>query len=152
MNFASQNQHTNIITLEAPHQDDLQSSCCVNKETQAYNRKLRKIMKSWQHVKVIDTTLPRENFTRHGLHLNATGKDRIVNNIGRSIVSLLKKQKSLPISLQWREEQIDPAANELLKIPTNNCKIDFIPEKIRTSRRSRRNPLTRSEDFLWSIR
>jgi hypothetical protein len=109
-------------------------------------------MKSWQHVKVIDTTLPRENFTKHALHSNATGKDRIVNNIGQSIVSLLRKQKCLPISLQWREEQIDPAANEPLKIPTNDCKIDFIPEKIRTSKRSRRNPLTRSEDFLWSIR
>jgi hypothetical protein len=100
--FALQNKHTNIITVAPSHRYDLPDFSCVNQETQVFNRKLHKLLKDMQHVSVVDTNLTRDNFTRHGLHLNSLSKERIAKTIGQSITTL-STTGNPTISLNWKE-------------------------------------------------
>jgi hypothetical protein len=68
-----------IITVPPRH--DLSPESCVNKEILTLNRKLHKIMRNKEMVKVLDCNLTREGFMRHGQHLNTTGKDTLARHI-----------------------------------------------------------------------
>jgi hypothetical protein len=52
--FINQRTNTNILTLTNPHRHDLSSHSCVNKEIQSYNRKLNKMTKNLNRVKVVE--------------------------------------------------------------------------------------------------
>ena len=107
--FALQNSHTNIIFITVPHRHDLQESSCINREVQVFNRKLHKIMKAMGHVDILDTKLNRNKFTRHGLHFNISGKEKMANHIGERIINLSKRQKNPTIACKWKE---DPKENK----------------------------------------
>ena len=49
LQFVKNNEHTNMNIMDAPHRFDLEVSSCVNKEVNAFNRKLNKIIKSYDH-------------------------------------------------------------------------------------------------------
>jgi hypothetical protein len=49
----------------------------VNEEIKIFNRKMHKIMKLENNVKILDIKLDRSCYTRHGLHLNVTGKEKV---------------------------------------------------------------------------
>jgi hypothetical protein len=91
--------------MTAPHRYDLHTSSCINKETQMYNRKLQKIMKSMDHTVVLDTTLIKNDYTRHRLHLNMSGKERMAALIDKTVKLILTKQKesSTCIPLPWKK-------------------------------------------------
>jgi hypothetical protein len=75
-------RNTNIMVVTAPHRYDLQDSACVNKEIVVFNRKLHKMVKTADNVKILQTTLNRNDFTRHGMHLNILGKEKVAKQIG----------------------------------------------------------------------
>jgi F420-dependent methylenetetrahydromethanopterin dehydrogenase len=54
----------------------------VNKEIALYNRKLYKVVKTTGNVKIIQTTLNRNDFTRHRIHVNISGKEKVPKLIG----------------------------------------------------------------------
>jgi hypothetical protein len=89
--FINTNENTNIIVITAPHRHDLQESLCVNREVVVFNRKLYKITKTMDNVKLLQTKLNRNDFTRHGLHLNISGKTKIAELTGEHILNLTKK-------------------------------------------------------------
>ena len=82
-----QNKNTNVIIMDAPHRFDLEESSCFNKEVKVFNRKLNKIMKRCNHIKVTDTSAKRDYYTQHGLHMNKTGKEWIT----RKATSIINK-------------------------------------------------------------
>jgi hypothetical protein len=45
------------------------------------------LTKDIHHVSVIDTNLTRIDFTRHGLHMNSTGKEKMAKIIGHKITN-----------------------------------------------------------------
>ena len=47
-------------------------------------------------------------FTQHGLHLNATGKDKVVKLMAQNISHLFEVTKKHPIILKWRTTHSDP--------------------------------------------
>jgi lysophospholipase L1-like esterase len=100
--FALRNKHTNIITVAPPHRYDLPDFSCVNHETQVFKRKLRKQLKDMQHTHTVDVNLTRDEFTRHGLHLNYLGKERIAKAIEHSINTSSMTRDSA-IGLNWKE-------------------------------------------------
>jgi hypothetical protein len=77
--------------VTAPHRYDLQDSSCVNKEIKVYNRKLGKMLKDMHHESIIDMNLNRNEFTRHGLHMNSSGKEKIAKIIVHNKTNPLKK-------------------------------------------------------------
>jgi hypothetical protein len=66
-----------VIIIDASHRFDLEASSCVNKEINAFSRKLNKIIKPYDHTSQLHLNTQREHFTGHGLHMYGSGKGRI---------------------------------------------------------------------------
>jgi lipopolysaccharide export system protein LptA len=79
--------------MTAPHRYDLPGSSCVNNEIVEFNRKLHKVVKTVDNVKTIQAPSNRNDFTRHGMHLNISGKEKVAKLIGESIKKLMTRQK-----------------------------------------------------------
>jgi hypothetical protein len=47
---------------------------CVNNAVKDFNRKLRKHLKAFDNLKLIEVENLQEMYTNHGLHLNEKGK------------------------------------------------------------------------------
>jgi hypothetical protein len=84
--------NTNIIVLNIPYRHDVDKNSCVNKEIQTFNWKLRKMIKLFKHVTILEVSFSREAFTQHGLHLNRLGKRLIAKQIAREIYAVLKEK------------------------------------------------------------
>jgi hypothetical protein len=66
-----------------PHKFDLPDACCVNKEVDSFNNKLTKFVKPFKLATLLKFEQKRKHFTRHGMHLNATGKASAAKSIIR---------------------------------------------------------------------
>ena len=71
--FVQNRRHTNVLIMNAPPRFDLVETSCVNEEVNVFNRKLKKIMVHHQ-TEVINISLNREHYMKHGPHMNGTGK------------------------------------------------------------------------------
>ena len=101
------------------------------------------------HVSVIDTNLTRNDFTRHGPHMNSTGKEKIAKIIGHKKTNIWTSQIP-PISFKWREVPSATSTVEAkMEIISGNAD-DVHKNAARTSRRTKRTPTTRNEDLLWA--
>jgi len=71
LNLVKRNYHTNIILLTVPQQryDSINSLYITNK-TEAFNRALRKLAKTFSHTRILEIDHNRSLFTNHGLYLN----------------------------------------------------------------------------------
>jgi hypothetical protein len=88
----------------------------------------------------------RRDFTKHGLHLNITGKDKIARLMAQNITQLYEVMKKFPIILKWRTTPSDP---DPIKEGQEDL-LDHSNQGTRTSNRLKRIPNTRSDDFLWT--
>jgi hypothetical protein len=179
VDFVTENSHTNIVLLSALQWHDLYDWSSVNKEVQTFNRKLKKCMKRFKHVKMVNVEQNRELFTSHGLHMNKHGKRKIALQVVNTILPLFHKQSCSPIKLGWMtqyeeepavitcddsvfcqdESNMISAINDQGKNPDGNRNKGkhFISNKSELLKsnnkqlpvRNRRLPVTRSEDFLW---
>ena len=141
-NFVKQRKHTNVIIVGAPKRHDLSTTSCVNSAVTTYNRKLHKRMKMFEYVQIIDSEVQTEHFTRHGLHMNTVGKELMVQRITDHIRKTLLVRKTPPIILKWRQDLTDSGQERV-----------EAQEKViysRTSGRTRKQPATRGDDFLWT--
>jgi len=146
--FALSNRNTNIITVAPTHRHDLPEFSCGNQETQIFNRKLRKMTKDIHNASVVDTNLTRDDFTRHWLHLNSTGKEMIAKTIEQSIRTL--SLTGIPaISLYWKKVPLATPTAETMMGPMGKNVNGEHSNPARSSCRLTRPPITRSEDFLW---
>lgn len=76
--------HTNLLIVGLPIRYDLKSSCFEYIEY--LNVKIRNLSLKFSHCKFIDVaSLKREDFTRHGFHLNRSGKVKLANEIASKI-------------------------------------------------------------------
>ena len=161
--FALRYEHTNIIAVAPPHRYDLPDFSCVNQEAQVFKRKLRKQLKDMQHIHIVDINVTRDEFTRHGLHLNYLGKERIAKAIEQSINTLSMTRNST-ISLNWKEVPSAAITTTITETrmgstgkndietrmgSTEKNDIDEQRNATRSSCRPKRLPTTRNEDFLW---
>jgi hypothetical protein len=104
--FAMKTSNTNVIILDAPQCHDLEEIFCVNKEATVFKRKLHKIMKPFQHFQLLNMNATRNFFTRHGLHMNSSGKSWISGIVVKSISVLFSaKQDRPPLNLNWPDER-----------------------------------------------
>jgi hypothetical protein len=90
--FVTDHNQMNLVVLSVPHRYNLQANPCVNSEVQVCNRKLKKVEKAFDHLNVIELHENRDLFTRHGLHLNRTGKELLAIQIASVIKDLLIKK------------------------------------------------------------
>ena len=161
--FMQKHSNSNIIVVNIPHRYDLDRNSVSNLETHAVNRKLIKMAKVFSHVAIVETDLNRKYFTRHGMHLNKSGKEWLSKLIATQICRLVNSNnKAVPvIPLNWKDEFTDKqnTVNSLAEQKTT-CPISLDWNKPdgsvaedkslnRVSTRNRKLPVMRSKDFLW---
>jgi hypothetical protein len=83
-------------------------SSCVNEEIKVFNRKMHKIMKLQNNVRILDIELDRSCFTRHGLHLNRTGKNRMKEMMVKQIWELTTEVKGDVTAHGWLYNKKEP--------------------------------------------
>lgn len=133
--FIENRRNTNILVMTAPHRYDLQESSCVNSEIMKFNRKLCKVSKSAGNVEILQLALERNDFTRHGMHLNISGKEKVAKLMGESIVQRMSKEEVTPFILKWKEEQSDPLHTETEDNPTPDVDDVTTPDQVNGSER-----------------
>jgi hypothetical protein len=167
-NFIKNNQKVRIVVMTAPPRHDLPPTSCVNSEVIRYNKQMRKRMIPFNNVKVLETDLERQYFTKHGLHLNSSGKEYIAIRLTTLVKSLFRVGRKSPISLQWKENsrasrnkvELTPQAqspHSPKESSTNENSIESKPNDLtqamhieeKKCNRTKKAPLTRSDDFLW---
>jgi lysophospholipase L1-like esterase len=131
--FIENRRNINILAMTAPHRYDLQESSCVNSEIVNFNRKLGKVAISADNVKIIQPALDRNDFTRHGMHLNISGKEKLARMLEESIVQLMAKKTVTPYILKWKEKQSDPHQAETEDNPTHDVNDVTTPEQVNVS-------------------
>jgi len=60
----------------------------VNSEVIRFNKQMRKRMIQFNNVKILETDLDRKYFTKHGLHLNSSGKEYIAIRLATVVKGL----------------------------------------------------------------
>ena len=64
--------------------------------TREFNRKLKNLSDQFTNLTVIETSIDREVYTRHGLHMNRRGKEQTAIKISTEIGNLFKTNKMNP--------------------------------------------------------
>jgi len=100
--FITNNQVMNTVAMTGPPRHDLLPSSCVNSKVLSYNKQLRKRMKQYNNVKILETDLERKYFMKHGLHLNLSGKECITLRLATVIKSFFHTEWMSPFYLQWK--------------------------------------------------
>jgi hypothetical protein len=146
LHFVMNNLHSNIIVVNVPHRYDLPMSSCVNREVSLFNKKLEKCLKSLNCVSLIATDCFRENFTKHGMHLNSLGKSNVSRQIVKCIHTMINKEVKAPIKLDWRTEY-DTVDSDVIEMGSTYASPVLGANTV--DKCTRRKPITRSSDFLW---
>jgi hypothetical protein len=147
--FVERVNNTNIILTSVPYRHDLMDFSDVNNKIKSFNIKLLKLAKVYSHVSIIETVNNRLLFTKHGLHLNESGKELLTNQLLLHIFSMLNEVKVKPISIGWYDEkhQADVSSKASQTITPENCQLATEQEP----KHVRKVPVTRKYDFLWKI-
>jgi hypothetical protein len=58
-------------------------------------------------VKFLEVKLQRKHFTKHGQHLNNSGKELVSQELAKLVEQLVNKKKTAPIEMQWKEDNAD---------------------------------------------
>jgi hypothetical protein len=59
----SANKEVNVVLINSLPRHDLMATSCVNKEVVRFNRQLKKIVKLYGYVKLLNVEAQRERFT-----------------------------------------------------------------------------------------
>ena len=165
--FVGDCSNTNVIVIGAPKRHDLWELSCVNKEVDRFNRILHKRLRNNEHVKVIDSVVRRELYTKHGLHLNNNGKELmaqlITDQINYSEMTNTNPTIHLPYTEATLSQSSQPSViptsgsyntdSKRTSIATNGttsqAEATSNHESTRLSNRVRKTPTTKYNDFLW---
>jgi len=167
--FVETKKHTNIIQIEVPHRHDLIQDSCVDKEVEKFNSIMRKHMKVHENAEVVNVNLDRRAFIKHGQHMNAMRKELMAKRIIEAIKHTLKVHKKTLIFMKWKKdtnkdkqdpgeakigfrEGSDPTENQNdgVQAEESNSRQQEKKTVVIASRRDRKTPVTRTDDFLWT--
>jgi len=122
-------------------------------------------------TEVIKFDLDRRGFTRHGQHRNAKGKELMAKRIAAAIERTFKLCEKIPISMKWKE---DPSKgnqglgetkngvgegrypienqNDSVSVENNNNRREEDETAMKATRRCRKMPVARRDDFFVGSR
>jgi hypothetical protein len=161
--FVEVYKNVNIVLINTPHRYDLLPTSCVNKEVAKCNRQLKKIIKLYSNVDLMEVGLQRKHFTRHAQHLNPSGKELVSSELAIKIKQQLTKVKKAPIEIQWKEDCFYEGNSETQKDSIDQVESANYENHVKSkefqdgekkviskvSLRTRKVPVKKSNDFLW---
>jgi hypothetical protein len=83
---------------------------------QNFNKKLQKIMKYKDNVRILNYKPTREDFTQHGLNLNATGKAKVAKLMSQNISPLSENRKKHPTRYYPKMDHHPPYVNNIPEV------------------------------------
>jgi lysophospholipase L1-like esterase len=113
--FIKNVNHTNMILISVPYRYDLTDYSHVNSTMKSLNSKLLKLAKIFSHVSIIEIFNNRLLFTKHGLHLNESGKELLSNQLVLHIFSILEEVIFNPITLEWYDKNPQVNASSITR-------------------------------------
>ena len=113
--FIKNVNHTNMILISVPYRYDLTDYSHVNSTMKSLNSKLLKLAKIFSHVSIIEILNNRLLFTKHGLHLNESGKELLSNQLVLHIFSILEEVIFNPITLEWYDKNPQVNASSITR-------------------------------------
>ena len=123
--------------MYVPFRHNLVNWSCANNGIEFFHRKLEKIMKYQKHV------------TSHGLHMNKLSNCQA--NCG-TCTTIFQGKEIASILVHWKDKHSVTDNNELHSFSDNNKKentiIDQSNEPVRMSKRNRKPPIIKTDDFL----
>lgn len=144
--------NTNVIVVDVPFRHDLSVDSCVNKEIVVTNIKISKICKHFKNVHLLEASkLDRSLHTRHGLHLNNKGKDKLCQDICGIVKIEILSKKTRPIVILGNGKESegpiscsteDGGKGDQTKPRTQESRA------IRSSNRLKKTPTALQNDFL----
>jgi len=118
--FVQNRRYTYVmITITLNRFNLKESSSCINKEVNVFNRKLQETVMMFNHKEVINMSFCRKHFTKHELHTNGMGKEWFKHRIADAINKIFTYQNSVPISLDRKEKSLE--RSQLEKEETNKA-------------------------------
>ena len=98
---------------------------------------------------VLEINSNRELFTRHGLHLNGLGKQRISKQIAAQISTILVEKAEGPGDPTPLLENRNEIHTRKKKLTNEVSTLDSKKTSPTTANRQKKVPVTRKNDFLW---
>ena len=89
VNCVQKYSNTTTVIVNIPHRNDLMKLDKTNLRIQAYNYKLKDVVKPFKHVSMVEMTTNWRHFTKHGLHLNSQEKEWLEKQIAIQIALLV---------------------------------------------------------------
>jgi hypothetical protein len=166
VHFIQKYNNTNIVIINIPHRHDLTNRAKTNLCIQAYNYKLKNILKAFKHVSLVEMSTNWRHFTKHGLHLNSRGKEWLAKQTALQIELLVEfSSKVNPvIPFKWKKETMN-LTNENIVISSEIHTVEGLIPSVQTLKnqtnmennesicriftRNKKVPITMSKDFLW---
>lgn len=102
------------------------------------------------HVTLLDLSLDKENFTRHGMHLYSKGKEKVARIIGQYINEQLNRLDNTIIIIPWTKDNKYPISLMESEVPAVVWLTEVMLSNVRVSERSKKPPVTRYNEVLWS--
>jgi hypothetical protein len=66
-----------------------------------FNRQIKKLVKPFSKVHLLENNLDRNHFTTHGKHLNYKGKDQNTQQLASIMEKIFRKEQPDPIVIPW---------------------------------------------------
>ena len=141
--------------MKSLHRHDLIPSTCGNNEVLKFSRQAENKMKIYSTVKMLETDLGRKYFTKHGQHLNLSGKELISMKLTTVIKEFFTKKQLSPICLQWKNSIFERFRSRLSKTEVrvvhlgvlNHSNLDELSRISHPSKQQRKNAALRHPDF-----
>jgi hypothetical protein len=124
--FIKESECTNIIIVNAPNRYDLgHDSVATSKRRKIvrYSEKLYGLLKSYSHVSIAEVASDRDHYTKHGLHLNKYGKEKLAKQIAVQINSdkWLAISQATSIPLLWKENTEEEVVTKVGNLSNVTC-------------------------------
>lgn len=80
-------KNTQVVLVDIPNRYDLAEWSCVNKEVRKTNLQLKQLSEDYKVPLVEVSKADRKLHTRHGMHLNSTGKTWLADQILKKVIN-----------------------------------------------------------------
>ena len=79
--------------------------------------KLIKIIKTYDHTSQLNLNMPREHFTKNGMRMNGSSKDRISGLLTSRIVELFTTHRlGTPTAFPWKADTIEKEEKQMRSV------------------------------------
>jgi hypothetical protein len=122
--FVEKYRNTNVMVMNVPNRYDLHVDSCVNKEIKTFSRKLCKQLKLSNNAHVMVVNNDRDQFTKHGFHINSKGNEVLAKGIATSVKDILYVKRKDPIIMYWKDTQVLDVSNQHMRRENQENKLD----------------------------